>query len=64
MTYLSQAAAAVAVDPKSPPHRDTLNVWHDKVRGPRDSNGRRIFTSEVCAQIRAARADAQKAARA
>jgi len=54
---LSSAAAAVEVNPAAPPSRETLNFWHGRVGGPRDSAGRRIFTPEVCAQIRAARAE-------
>jgi len=55
MIFLSASKAAAAVDPDRPVHRDTLNKWHDKIGGPRDSNGRRIFTAEVCEQIRQAR---------
>lgn len=61
MTYLSQAFAAQVIDPERPPSRDTLQVWHDRVEGPRDSAGRRIFTDEICEKIRAARAQPREA---
>jgi hypothetical protein len=46
----------VVIDPKHPPSRDTLQDLHDRVQGPRDTNGRRIFTAEVCDLIRSVRA--------
>jgi hypothetical protein len=55
--YLTQAAAAVLIDSERPPSRDTLILWHDRIRGPRDTYGRRIWTHEVCEQVRRARAD-------
>jgi hypothetical protein len=61
MQYLSQSAAAHFVDPQSPLSADTLRIWHDKVGGPRDSTGRRIWTLTVCEQIRAARVAVRKA---
>jgi hypothetical protein len=60
MTYLSQSMAAALIDPQLPPSRDTLQVWHDRVKGPRDTAGRRIFTDEICEQIRAARAQSRE----
>ena len=56
MTYLTQAAAAVLIDRESPPSRDTLILWHDRIAGPRDTYGRRIWTPAVCESIRIARA--------
>lgn len=56
MQVLTHAAAAVEIDPKQPLGADALREWHDKVGGPKDTNGRRIFTPEVCKKIRAARA--------
>lgn len=61
MTYLSQSIAAQMIDPALPPSRDTLQVWHDRVKGPRDTAGRRIFTDEICEKIRAARAQPREA---
>jgi hypothetical protein len=62
--YLSQAAAAFAVDAENPPSGDTLNRWHDRMKGPRTTGGRRVWTSEICAEIREARVSARKAAAA
>jgi hypothetical protein len=39
------------IDQDKPPGVDTLRKWHDYVRGPRDNNGRRIFTTDVCRRI-------------
>jgi len=62
--YLTQAAAAVLIDSERPPSRDTLILWHDRIRGPRDTYGRRIWTGEVCEQVRRARAESRKASAA
>lgn len=63
MEYLSQSAAGHVVDPQRPLSPDTLRVWHDKVHGPKDTAGRRIWTAELCMQIRDARTAAQKVRR-
>jgi hypothetical protein len=60
VTYFSQTAAAPRVDPNCPPSVDTLRLWHDRLGGPRDSAGRRIYTDEMIERIKAAR---QKVAR-
>jgi hypothetical protein len=57
--YLTQTGAAVAIDPERPPSPDTLVRWHDRVKGPRDGYGRRIWTSQIVEAIRQARAQAQ-----
>lgn len=31
---------------------ETAAAWHDRVQGPRDSGGRRLFTEEVVEEIR------------
>lgn len=53
--YYTQGAAAHAIDPERPPGADALRRWHDRIGGPRDTAGRRIFTAEVCEEIRRAR---------
>jgi len=59
--YFSQSAALVQIDPEQPPSVSTAKALHDRVQGPRDTYGRRIWSSEVIEQIRAARAGARKA---
>lgn len=59
--YLSLSSAAVAVDPEKPLSVDALRAWHDRLSCPRDTAGRRIFTSEVIEQIKAARSKRQRA---
>jgi len=54
--FLSQTAAASVISPDRPLSRDTMQRWHDLVKGPRDSSGRRIWTHEICDQVRKARA--------
>jgi hypothetical protein len=56
--YFSQPAAANVIDPKNPPSADTLRRWHDKIGGPRDTSGRRVFTKKICQQIKSARSKA------
>jgi hypothetical protein len=61
--YLSQSAAGYAIDPQRPLSPDTLRIWHDRLSGPRDSAGRRIWSQEIIAKVREARA-ARKAPQA
>lgn len=55
MDFLSETRAALLIDPDRPPSGDTVRTWHDRVGGPRDTNGRRIWTPEICERIKAAR---------
>jgi hypothetical protein len=57
--YLTQTAASVIIDPKNPMGPDAMVRWHDRIGGPRDTARRRIWTTELCEQIRAARAKAR-----
>lgn len=50
--YLSQTAAAALISPYQPISRDTAQRLHDVLGGPRDSSGRRIWTTVLCAQAR------------
>jgi hypothetical protein len=58
---LSQTLAAVAIDPERPPGPHALVRWHDRVGGPRDFYGRRIWTPEICDAIRVARERSREA---
>jgi len=31
---------------------ETVTAWHDRLRGPRDTGGRRLFTEEIVELIR------------
>ncbi|MBK7252050.1 MAG: hypothetical protein IPI06_14620 [Gammaproteobacteria bacterium] len=53
--FLVKAEAQQRIDPRRPVSEITANVWHDKVGGPRDTWGRRLWTPEVCDRIREAR---------
>lgn len=53
--FLSKADAQHRVDPHRAVSDVTVCRWHDAVKGPRDSAGRRIWTQEVCDRIREAR---------
>lgn len=58
--FLSQSAAAAVLNPTCPPSPDTMRVWHDRLAGPRDSAGRRLWPAEIVERIRKARAESRK----
>lgn len=49
--FLAERHAAVATDLSS----SSARRWHDRLNGPRDSIGRRIYTADIVEAIKQAR---------
>lgn len=59
MRFVSQARAALLIDPIRPPSASTVRNWHTRVQGPIDDRGRRIYTHAVINAIKAARSESR-----